>query len=110
MAKILVYSMSIDGEVRDSNAPVPRVRGGQLPKQTGYIVGSKAVDSLDRLITSTESFFHPSNSGYWTTGVRLLRFLLSTLTYLFPWQAHNIFATIDGRIYQTHEGGRAGHL
>lgn len=46
--------MAIDGEMRDSKNP------------KGYFAGSKALDSLDRLITSTESFFHPSNSGPWT--------------------------------------------
>ncbi|GLB36441.1 putative protein with domain of unknown function (DUF3437) [Lyophyllum shimeji] len=55
IAKILVYSMAVDGEIR----------GGD--DQKGYVAGSKALDSLDRIITSTESFFHPSNFGPWTS-------------------------------------------
>ncbi|KAF8078288.1 hypothetical protein FPV67DRAFT_1663041 [Lyophyllum atratum] len=55
IAKILVYSMALDGEIRGDE------------DQKGYIAGSKAVDSLDRIITSTESFFHPSNFGPWTS-------------------------------------------
>lgn len=35
-----------------------------------YLAGSKALDSLVRMIASTESFFHPSNSGAWTADVR----------------------------------------
>lgn len=34
-----------------------------------YVGGSKALDSLVKLIASTESFFHPSNSGAWTSDV-----------------------------------------
>lgn len=34
-----------------------------------YVGGSKALDSLVKLIASTESFFHPSNSGAWTQDV-----------------------------------------
>ena len=34
-----------------------------------YVGGSKALDSLVKLIASTESFFHPSNSGAWTADV-----------------------------------------
>ncbi|KAG6817600.1 hypothetical protein H0H87_006228 [Tephrocybe sp. NHM501043] len=54
-AKVLVYSMAVDGEIRDAE------------NQKGYVAGSKALDSLDRIITSTESFFHPSNFGQWTS-------------------------------------------
>lgn len=36
-----------------------------------YVGGSKALDSLVKLIASTESFFHPSNSGAWTSDVCL---------------------------------------
>ena len=35
----------------------------------GYLAGCKALDSLARMIASTESFFHPSNSGTWTADV-----------------------------------------
>ncbi|KAG5648210.1 hypothetical protein DXG03_006165 [Asterophora parasitica] len=52
--KILVHSMSVDGDVRDEKS------------QKGYLAGSKALDTLDRVITSTETFFHPSNHGAWT--------------------------------------------
>lgn len=69
-AKILVYSMSADGPVRQDTAPTPRSMEGRFEtEQTGFIAGSKALDSLDKLITSTESFFHPSNSGPWTAHV-----------------------------------------
>ncbi|KAF5377581.1 hypothetical protein D9615_005140 [Tricholomella constricta] len=54
-AKLLVYSMSVDGDIRNNES------------QKGYLAGSKALDSLDRVITSTESFFHPSNFGSWTS-------------------------------------------
>ncbi|EIN13635.1 hypothetical protein PUNSTDRAFT_94829 [Punctularia strigosozonata HHB-11173 SS5] len=65
LAKLFVYSMAVDGPIRDApGTPGP----GQFnaSSQSGYLAGSKALDSLDRLITSTESFFHPSNSGPWT--------------------------------------------
>ena len=35
-----------------------------------YRGGSKALDSLSKLIASTEGFFHPTNSGNWTNDVR----------------------------------------
>ncbi|KAJ7666470.1 hypothetical protein B0H17DRAFT_1162570 [Mycena rosella] len=55
LAKMLVYSMAVDGPAH-----------GKLAQPTGFVAGSKALDTLDRLITSTESFFHPSNSGPYT--------------------------------------------
>ncbi|KDQ54780.1 hypothetical protein JAAARDRAFT_134622 [Jaapia argillacea MUCL 33604] len=68
LAKMLVYSMSLDGPVREEiSTPNARSRETRLPaQQNGYLAGSRALDSLDKLITSTESFFHPSNSGTWT--------------------------------------------
>ncbi|THU90487.1 hypothetical protein K435DRAFT_864282 [Dendrothele bispora CBS 962.96] len=53
LSKIMVYSISADDPIRE-------------------IVNDKspiALDTLERLITSTESFFHPSNSGQWTSAV-----------------------------------------
>jgi Proteasome-substrate-size regulator, mid region len=50
---------------------------GKLPflGLKSYIGGSKALDSLVKLIASTESFFHPSNSGAWTGDVCLIFYL-----------------------------------
>lgn len=42
---------------------------GVQGKGKTYLAGSKALDSLARLIASVESFFHPTNSGDWTTDV-----------------------------------------
>jgi hypothetical protein len=83
IARILVYSMAVDGEVRDET------------NQKGYRAGSRALDSLDRLVTSTESFFHPSNSGPWTILVsRCHRFLRNTFSNDWP-KADHIFTTAD---------------
>ncbi|KAF9568562.1 hypothetical protein CPC08DRAFT_679680 [Agrocybe pediades] len=93
LARIIVYSMGQDGPPGPaSNAPTPlfsplpsgvstphlssaNSAGDYLsaplakkafgPART-YLAGSKALDSLARMIASTESFFHPSNSGSWT--------------------------------------------
>lgn len=67
LARVLVYSMRVDGEIRNSTPA--KVSKGASPLPSGYIAGSKAVESLDRLITSIESFFHPSNTGQWTLSV-----------------------------------------
>jgi proteasome activator subunit 4 len=70
LARVLVYSMTVDGLVRGDSAATPQHPNAKLPtQQHGFLAGSKALDSLDRLITSTESFFHPSNSGLWTLSV-----------------------------------------
>lgn len=95
LAKIIVYSMAPDGiPAPPSNAPTPlftplpsgmntpsigtTTLGDYLSAPLGkgvhgkgksYLAGSKALDSLARLIASVESFFHPTNSGAWTTDV-----------------------------------------
>ncbi|KAF9472467.1 hypothetical protein BDN70DRAFT_886944 [Pholiota conissans] len=92
LARIIVYSMAPDGlPVPPSSLPTPvfsplpsRVNTPQpgsnsisdylsapLQKKVHtrpctYLGGSRALDSLARMIASTESFFHPSNSGSWT--------------------------------------------
>ncbi|KAF8971515.1 hypothetical protein BDZ97DRAFT_1913988 [Flammula alnicola] len=93
LARIIVYSMAPDGiPVPSSNLPTPVFSplpsGINTPhpgsnnvgdyltaplskkihvKPKTYLAGSRALDSLARMIASTESFFHPSNSGSWTT-------------------------------------------
>jgi len=54
LAKIIIYSISVDSPVSEDSTSL------------GIAAGSKALDSLKRLITSVESFFHPSNAGPWT--------------------------------------------
>jgi hypothetical protein len=62
-----VYSMSVDGPVRVDLTATPV--GESSTEQTGFIAGSKALDALEKLFTSLESFYHPSNSGQWTSNV-----------------------------------------
>lgn len=95
LARIIVYSMAPDGLPSPaSNAPTPfmtpmpsgmntpqiatasagdylgiPLRKSAPSKDKTYLAGSRALDSLARLIASTESFFHPSNSGAWTADV-----------------------------------------
>jgi hypothetical protein len=70
--------MSVNGEIH-AVTPVDRTMvGSHLQKQAGFTAGSRAVDSLDRMITSIESFFHPTTTGPWTLSVRFnLAFKLS---------------------------------
>lgn len=91
LARIIVYSMQPDGvPVPASGISTPWAASGFMTPEPGndlgdylsaplgnkprakmrtYIAGSKALDSLARLIMSTESFFHPNNSGSWTADV-----------------------------------------
>ncbi|KAF5337321.1 hypothetical protein D9611_003207 [Ephemerocybe angulata] len=71
ISKLFVYSMRLDGEVRP-DTPVTGRRGGALPKQVGFAGGSKALDTLEKLVNSIETFFHPSNLGNWTPNLTLL--------------------------------------
>ncbi|KAJ7456675.1 hypothetical protein FB451DRAFT_613190 [Mycena latifolia] len=94
LARIIVYSMAPDGmptpassaptpmftpvpsgmstpriptnSLRDYlSAPLTRIGTGPSKHKT-YLAGSKALESLSQIIASTESFFHPSNSGPFT--------------------------------------------
>ncbi|KAG9009627.1 hypothetical protein FRB90_008255, partial [Tulasnella sp. 427] len=63
LAQIIVYSMSVDGAIRPSDGEATKF---DASAEKTFLAGSKALDSLDRLITSVETFFHPSNFGAWT--------------------------------------------
>jgi proteasome activator subunit 4 len=99
LARIIVYSMAPDSiPTPGSNVPTPALtpfqsgmstpmpydsrkgaigdylsaplgKGGHGKMKT-YLAGSRALDSLAKLIATVESFFHPSNSGAWTADVR----------------------------------------
>ncbi|EMD41658.1 hypothetical protein CERSUDRAFT_110231 [Gelatoporia subvermispora B] len=95
LARIIVYSMAPDGlPTPGSTAPTPQftpqhsgastplpqhtssglgdylsapIRKGANMKIKTYLAGSKALDALAKFVASTEGFFHPTNSGSWTT-------------------------------------------
>lgn len=59
IAQIMVYSMTVDGDVQPSPEPGSK-ETGKLP---GLVGGSKALDSLAQFIVSKEVSFHPSQSS-----------------------------------------------
>ncbi|KZT40114.1 hypothetical protein SISSUDRAFT_983884 [Sistotremastrum suecicum HHB10207 ss-3] len=75
LAKLIVYSMFRDGPVTPSSGTatpfVPDIHStptlGTANTVRSYLAGSRALDSLARLVVSLENFFHPSNSGSWTS-------------------------------------------
>lgn len=90
LAKLIVYSMAPDGASAPPSTEstpwcTPMTSGVSTPQVSGsvgdyltvplhkwgpsklYLGGSKALDSLARLIASMEHFFHPTNSGSWTS-------------------------------------------
>lgn len=85
-ATLIVYSMSVDSPASGAtplgsstpSGPAPTLNQAAKPKT--YLAGSKALDSLAKLIQATESFFHPSNYGSWAP--QLGRFL-QTVTWEF---------------------------
>jgi proteasome activator subunit 4 len=82
-----------DVKLGDSLAP-PLKRQGL----TGYLAGCKALDSLARMIASTESFFHPSNSGSWTADVCInhwFNWCLSKLIVIFQLSAFLKYIVYD---------------
>lgn len=62
--------MSMDNAIRGEDTADPNA---------GCLAGSQALDSLDKLVTSTESYFHPSNAGHWTVAVSRLYIVCSTI-------------------------------
>lgn len=64
--------MSVDGDVRELSTTDRSLSDADFANRFGFIAGSKAVDALHRMLTSLESFFHPSNAGSWTIFVRLI--------------------------------------
>ncbi|WVR08974.1 hypothetical protein IAU60_006033 [Kwoniella sp. DSM 27419] len=50
--------------------------GRKSEENRRFLAGSKALDHLSRLLTSCETFFHPSNSGHWSA------FLTTFLSHL----------------------------
>jgi len=102
--------MRLDGGIREMLPPNIKAKGGKLPTQTGYIAGSKAMESLHRLITSIESFFHPSNTGLWTLSVRCCFICRLHLTHIPHKKAHDPNPTLERRIHEALERRRTGNL
>jgi proteasome activator subunit 4 len=63
LASLIVFSMFDDGPKSSSGSATPATANGL--GQT-YLGGSRALDSLNKFIQATESFFHPSNHGQWS--------------------------------------------
>ena len=99
LARIIVYSITPDGLPAPASGSATPLTAGIMTPQPGqpgissgkvtdyfsaslapkgrmkekkYLGGSKALESLSKLIISCESFFHPTNSGKWTNDVRAL--------------------------------------
>ena len=118
LARIIVYSMAPDAlpspgsndptpfftpQASGTSTPLPQQngglgdylssplgKGGHLKAKT-HLAGCKALDSLAKLIASTESFFHPTNSGSWTSDVRpFLHTLLAHLVFSVRHVNHSI--------------------
>ncbi|PCH33382.1 hypothetical protein WOLCODRAFT_21973 [Wolfiporia cocos MD-104 SS10] len=70
LGKLFVYSMCLDGPVHEENSE----NGSSSlfsTQSNGFLAGSRALDSLNKFITSTESYFHPSNHGPWCLSLTL---------------------------------------
>lgn len=103
--------MSVDGPIKaeTSGGSTPMTNVDAEITQSGYLAGSKALSSLDKLITSTESFFHPSNSGPWT--VLVSNGLLSvTCDANERDEAFVVFITSHRRVLQESEGGGGANM
>nr|XP_018259276.1 proteasome activator subunit 4 [Kwoniella dejecticola CBS 10117]OBR81434.1 proteasome activator subunit 4 [Kwoniella dejecticola CBS 10117] len=61
---------------RSASSDSLAVAGQKSEIDRRYLAGSKALDHLSKLLTSCETFFHPSNSGHWSV------FLTTFLSHL----------------------------
>nr|XP_019049698.1 proteasome activator subunit 4 [Kwoniella bestiolae CBS 10118]OCF28628.1 proteasome activator subunit 4 [Kwoniella bestiolae CBS 10118] len=61
---------------RSASSDSLAVAGQKSEANRRYLAGSKALDHLSKLLTSCETFFHPSNSGHWSV------FLTTFLSHL----------------------------
>jgi proteasome activator subunit 4 len=59
--------MSVDGPILNSESNT--LTGDSNAGEIAFLAGSKALHSLNTIITSTETYFHPSNHGQWTINV-----------------------------------------
>ena len=107
-AKIFVYSMGVDGDVREVTPVDRNLTDAKLPKQAGFIAGSRAVDSLERMITSIESLFHPSNNGPWSLTVCQSVICADIGTDKFA--VNDFYPATEFRIHQALEGRRARYM
>jgi len=85
LAILIVYSMAQDAPApakTPQSGPTPSsssanlaglANGAASPPVATFLAGSKALDSLAKLVQALESFFHPSAFGKWTP--TLARFL-----------------------------------
>jgi hypothetical protein len=99
--------MALDGPFRNG-AITPDGETLAPDQETGFLEGSRALYTLERLATSLESFFHPSNSGPWALNVKRLFFISSDLTRLST--ALRFFGSSHRSILQALEPGTPIHL
>ena len=81
---------------------------GRQHDSTGYLAGCRALDSLARMIASTESFFHPSNSGSWTADVCIDHVFNGRLSYLIV--IFQLSAFLKYIVYDFNKSKRASFL
>lgn len=86
------------------------VRGEERDGQPGYLAGSKSLDALDKIMTSTESYFHPSNSGHWTISVRLHTVRAGAWALTRSRAVDELHATNHRQVCEPVEGGGAKFL
>lgn len=110
LAILIVYSMAADsksaapspGGLTPSLSPSPSATNLTVPATSPtYLAGSKALDSLAKLIQATETFFHPSNWGTWS--IVLARFLQNvTWEFLKRWKVIQVYIQVINSKVNNH--------